>query len=99
MSLFEAGMLLCFGAAWPTSIVKSLKSRSTQGKSVTFLFIVLVGYVFGIIHKILYSMDIVLIFYIINLIMVSTDTLIYFRNKKLEADGRGSLNPAKDREQ
>ena len=90
MSIFEAGMLLCFGAAWPTSIVKSLKSRSTQGKSVTFLFIVLVGYVFGIIHKILYSMDIVLIFYIINLIMVSTDTLIYFRNKKLEADERGS---------
>ena len=99
MSIFEAGMLLCFGAAWPTSIVKSLKSRSTQGKSVTFLFIVLVGYVFGIIHKILYSMDIVLIFYIINLIMVSTDTLIYFRNKKLEADERGSCVPAKDREQ
>jgi len=90
MSPFEAGMLICFGAAWPTSIVKSLKSRSTKGKSVTFLFIVLTGYIMGIIHKILYNMDIVLVCYVINLIMVSADTVIYFRNKRLEAQGDGS---------
>ncbi|MCX7773320.1 MAG: hypothetical protein N2376_09445 [Clostridia bacterium] len=84
MSIFEAGMLICFGAAWPTSIMKSLKSRSTKGKSVSFLFIVLIGYVFGILHKLLYSMDIVIVFYVINLIMVGTDAVLYFRNKRYE---------------
>jgi ABC-type cobalamin/Fe3+-siderophores transport system ATPase subunit len=44
----------------------------------------------GIIHKILYNMDIVLVCYVINLIMVSADTVIYFRNKRLEAQGDGS---------
>ena len=84
MSFFEAGMLLCFGAAWPTSIIKSLKSRSTKGKSIVFLFIILTGYVFGILHKIFYNMDIVLVFYIINFIMVATDAILYFRNRRLE---------------
>jgi len=84
MSIFEAGMLLCFGAAWPTSIVKSLKSKSTKGKSILFLFIVLTGYVFGILHKIIFNPDIVIIFYILNFIMVAADACLYFRNKKIE---------------
>src|SRR5450756_2332444 len=45
MSVFEAGMLICFGAAWPTNIAKSLKSRTAKGKSLPFLIIVMVGYV------------------------------------------------------
>jgi len=32
MSVFEAIMLLCFGAAWPFSIYKSYKSKSIMGK-------------------------------------------------------------------
>lgn len=84
MSIFEAGMIICFGLAWPTSIIKSIKSKSTKGKSVGFLFIVLSGYVAGIIHKLVYSKDLIIIFYILNFIMVLTDILFYFRNKKLE---------------
>lgn len=84
MSLFEAGMLICFGLAWPVNIFKSLTSRSTGGKSVFFLMIVWIGYVFGIMHKVYYSNDIALWLYVLNLMMVSIDILLFFRNLKLE---------------
>ena len=83
-SIFEIGMLACFGISWPVSIYKSVKSKSTKGKSVFFLLVILFGYVFGITHKILYSRDIVLILYILNFFMISTDVTIYFKNKKRE---------------
>lgn len=84
MSIFEAGMLICFGFAWPINIYKSLKSRSTGGKSMFFSIVVDIGYIFGIIHKLLYSPDIVLYLYILNLLMVTFDLCLYFRNRKWE---------------
>ena len=84
MSIFEAIMLVCFGAAWPVSIVKSWQTRSAVGKSLGFLVIVIVGYVSGIIHKLLYSRDIVLLLYLINLLMVVLDLLLYWRNRVLD---------------
>ena len=84
MSIFEALMLLSFGAAWPAQIYKSYTSRKTSGKSVTFLYIVLFGYMSGIVNKILYSRDIVMVLYIINIIMVSIDICLYYRNKAIE---------------
>ncbi len=84
LSLFEIIMLICFGFAWPFSIFKSYRSRSTKGKSVFFLFIILIGYISGIIHKILFSRDIVIVFYILNFLMVLLDILIYYRNRMLE---------------
>ncbi|MGI6315567.1 MAG: hypothetical protein ACOX17_02670 [Christensenellales bacterium] len=84
MSPFEIGMLLCFGAAWPFSILRSVRSRSTKGKSVFFLFVLLAGYVFGILHKIFYSPNIVLYLYILNFLMVGTDTILWFVNRKRE---------------
>lgn len=86
MSLFEVGMLICFGMAWPTSILKSIRSRTTKGKSLFFLFIVLIGYAFGILHKILYNWDIAIFFYILNFVMVSVDIAIYFRNRLIEKE-------------
>jgi hypothetical protein len=88
MSIFEALMLLCFGAAWPFSIVKSWKSRSTGGKSPVFLIILLAGYLFGIIHKILYSRNFVLGLYILNASMVSIDLGLWIFNKRTERRGR-----------
>ena len=85
MSIFEMGMLLCFGAAWPLNIYKSLKSRTAAGRSILFQWAIIIGYICGIIHKILYSNNIVLYLYILNLLMVSFDTALYFRNKKLDA--------------
>ena len=85
MSILEAGMLVCFGAAWPTNIVKSLRNRSAKGKSLPFLIIVLTGYVFGILNKMINDADIVMVFYIINFIMVAMDIAIWFRNRKLDS--------------
>jgi len=84
MSIFEIIMLLCFGAAWPFSIKKSFTLKKNGSKSITFLIVVFIGYIAGIIHKMLYSMDLVIWLYSINGCMVFIDILIYFRNKKLE---------------
>ncbi|WP_409968835.1 hypothetical protein RFF05_02380 [Bengtsoniella intestinalis] len=84
MSIFEAGMLLCFGAAWPLSIYKSITSKSTKGKSFPFLLVIILGYICGIINKILYNPDLVLYLYVINITMVTTDCVLFLRNKKRE---------------
>jgi hypothetical protein len=75
-------MLLCFGAAWPFSIRKSFTSQSTKGKSLVFLLIVCFGYLAGILHKTFYHPDLVVVFYGINLTMVSVDVLLYLRNRR-----------------
>lgn len=84
MSFFEAIMLLCFGSAWPFAIYTSYKARTAKGKSVFFLLVLLIGYFSGIIHKIFYSLDYVIILYILNLCLVAIDTTLYFRNKRLD---------------
>ncbi len=84
MSIFEIGMLLCFGFAWPTNIYKSLKSKSIEGKSVMFLYVVFIGYLFGIAHKIIFNPDLVIIFYAINAVMVLVDLGLYYRNKQYQ---------------
>jgi hypothetical protein len=94
LSIFEAGMLLCFGVAWPISIYKSFKSRSTKGKSVFFSIVVDIGYISGITHKILYSPDLVMILYIINFIMVSIDLGLFFRNRRYEKAQAAAGTPA-----
>ena len=83
-------MLICFGAAWPVSIYRSWKSRSCAGKSLIFLYIVLLGYLSGITHKLLYSRDWVLAFYVINAVMVLVDILLYYHNARL---ARKAANP------
>ncbi|MTI60339.1 MAG: hypothetical protein FH762_10295 [Firmicutes bacterium] len=84
MSIFEAIMLLCFGAAWPLSIYKSYTSRDNSGKSISFLYIILIGYIAGIIHKSFYNYDLVIYLYILNFLMVVTDIMLYYRNKAFE---------------
>nr|WP_312577331.1 PQ-loop domain-containing transporter [Sedimentibacter sp.] len=83
MSIFEMLMLLCFGAAWPFSIYKSYKSKSVAGKSPYFLLILILGYIFGILNKIFFNYDVVVYLYLLNLIMVTTDFILYLRNIKL----------------
>jgi hypothetical protein len=84
MSVFEAIMLICFGTAWPVSIYKSYTSRTSAGKSVIFLYIVLVGYAAGITHKVLNSCDWIIALYAINGLMVTVDILLYYRNARLK---------------
>ena len=76
-------MLFCFGFAWPLSIYRSYKSRTNAGKSLPFLYVVFLGYVSGILHKITYNYDLVIILYILNGLMVFADILLYYRNNRL----------------
>lgn len=83
-------MLLCFGAAWPVSIYKSYVSRTTAGKSIIFLYIVLLGYLAGTIHKLMYKPDIVTSLYILNGFMVLIDIIIYYRNRMIDINSHQS---------
>lgn len=84
MSIWEAIMLLCFGAAWPFSIMRSYRSRTTNGKSIVFLLVLIAGYMAGIANKLLYHYDAVLYLYVLNLCMVSVDAVLWFRNRRME---------------
>ena len=91
--ILEVIMIVSFGASWPMNVMKSWKARTTKGKSLAFLCLILFGYVAGIAGKFLNSAYMaafaekwyVLFFYILNFIMVGTDLILYFRNKKLDA--------------
>jgi len=53
------------------------------------LLIVWFGYLAGVLHKIFYHPDIVVVFYAINLTMVSVDAVLYLRNRrKIEQENR-----------
>lgn len=83
--IFETLMLICFGCSWPISVVKSYRARTAKGKSVVFTYAIIVGYICGIMSKITGgNINYVLALYVINLIMVSVDMILYFRNRKLD---------------
>ncbi|MDB2084942.1 MAG: hypothetical protein ACLS2V_15450 [Clostridium paraputrificum] len=85
--LFEVFMVLCFGVSWPISIYKSIKSKTAKGKSLLFIFMIWIGYVFGILSKVLSgSINYVLFFYVLNITIVSIDIIVFFRNSKLDRE-------------
>lgn len=79
MSIFELTMLLCFGASWPFAISKTYQTKNVKGTSPIFLFLLLLGYVCGILHKIIFNFDFVILFYFINGSMVLTELILYYR--------------------
>lgn len=84
--LFEILMLVSFGASWPFNVIKSYRVRTAKGKSLAFLVLIFAGYIFGIIAKLTAPAFkwYVMFFYVLNLIMVGTDLLLYFRNCRLD---------------
>lgn len=90
--LLEIIMIVSFGASWPMNVIKSYKSRTAKGKSLAFLLLIFFGYIAGITSKFLNEAYMasfsekwyVLFFYFLNLFMVGTDLVLYFRNKKLD---------------
>ena len=90
--VFEIIMIVSFGASWPFNVMRSYKARTTKGKSLSFLCLILFGYVAGIISKLINetymanfgSKWYVLFFYVLNFIMVFADLLLYFHNKELD---------------
>ena len=88
--ILEIIMIVSFGASWPLNVMKSYKARSTKGKSLAFLLLILFGYVAGILSKFLNpefnfaAKWYVVFFYILNFIMVAADTALYYGNYRLD---------------
>ena len=83
--VLELIMLVCFGLSWPIAVFKSIRSKSTKGKSVVFIIAIIIGYISGIIGKIVnHQLNYVVALYFINLIVVSIDLGLYFINAKHE---------------
>ena len=90
--ILEIVMIVSFGVSWPMNVLKSYKAKTTKGKSLAFLLLILFGYVAGITSKLVneaYMADFsqkwyVLFFYVLNFIMVSADLCLYIRNYRCD---------------
>ena len=49
-----------------------------------FQWAILIGYICGIINKFINGADIVLALYMLNFLMVATDTVLIYRNRRLD---------------
>ena len=77
--ILEAMMLLAFGVSWPAQIIKTIRVKNPKGKSLAFLYLVLCGYACGLIGKFLlpdWKSNWVIYIYILDLLMVATDTVL-----------------------
>lgn len=80
---FEMMFLICFAVSWPTSIAKSIRSKTAKGKSLLFLLFALAGYVCGIVSKLVDSqLSYTLFFYVFNGSLVAIDVVLYFVNTR-----------------
>lgn len=83
--LLETIMLICFGASWPISVLKNVKSKTAKSMSLQFILLIIFGYLAGITAKIVTGqINFVLIVYLINLAFVSVNLVVYFINKKYD---------------
>ena len=93
--LLEIIMVVSFGASWPLNVMKSYKTRTTKGKSLGFLCLIFFGYIAGVLSKLVNVQYMaafsekwyVLFFYVLNLIMVGADLLLYIRNYRIDKEG------------
>ena len=84
-AIFETIMLVCFGLSWPINVVKAYKAGTTKGTSLPFILLIITGYFAGITAKIVNGQfNYVFIVYIINLVIVMLNVVVYFRNYHLD---------------
>ena len=76
-----------FASACPGRCLSiSPQSPTAKGKSLFFEVFIWTGYVSAIIGKIVtQNLTYVFYFYILNIVMVSIDICLYFRNRRLDA--------------
>ncbi|MBO6083812.1 MAG: hypothetical protein J6W72_00075 [Candidatus Methanomethylophilaceae archaeon] len=85
-------MLVCFAASWPFNLRKAFRARTNVGTSILFMSIVLLGYIFGVVNKLINDdISYVLAFYILDIGLVSTGVLIYLRNRKFDSKNTKTL--------
>lgn len=93
----ETIMIICFGLSWPANIMKSIRSQTAKGKSLPFLCLIEVGYIFGITGKIItHTYNLATVFYFINFFMVLADIVLYFRNAKLDRQAEAESRKLKE---
>ncbi len=84
-NIFETLMLICFGFSWPFNLIRNIRAKSAKGMSIYFILLITAGYIFGIIAKIVTGqINYVLVVYIINIVMVSANIIIYIINYNLD---------------
>lgn len=81
--ILEATMLVCFGCSWPINLVKNIKSKTAKSMSLQFILLIIFGYLAGITAKLItHRINYVLIVYLLNLVIVSINLIVYFINKR-----------------
>lgn len=91
--LLEAIMLICFGLSWPMNLLKNIKARSAKNMSLRFIFLIILGYVAGISAKIIHgNYNYVFAVYILNILIVSANVVVYFINKKYDKLAKIRIN-------
>ena len=88
--VLEVAMLVLFGVSWPISLVKSIRSKSTKGKSLIFLVLIDIGYICGMTSKIVSTTFVwstdwwIFVIYAINFSFVTADLIVYLINRSRE---------------
>ena len=84
-SILETVMLVCFGFSWPLNVIKAHRAKTAKGTSLPFILLIIAGYIAGISAKLITGqINYVLIAYILNLLIVSLNVVVYFRNVSLD---------------
>jgi NAD/NADP transhydrogenase beta subunit len=86
--VLEAGMLICFGVSWPVDILKTLRTRRTEGKSLVFMSLVLSGYMLGLGAKLARAAEVgempelISVLYVFNAVMIVVDIAVTLRMRR-----------------
>lgn len=97
--LLEALMLLCFGVSWPIDVIKLVRTRRTEGKSLAFMVLVLIGYIAGIAGKFARVggeqtwPEAVTLLYLFNVVAIGFDIGLYLLFSRQRAEARSSVRP------
>lgn len=86
--IFESVMLICFGCSWPFAIAKTLRTKTVEGKSVIFIALIFIGYLAGIVFKLIGQFDHVIWLYATNGSLVFTELVLYFKYCRSTSRGR-----------
>lgn len=83
--LLESTMLICFGLSWPMNLAKNIRARSARNMSLQFILLIITGYIAGISAKIYnHRFNYVLVVYLLNLVVVSANVVVYFINRRYD---------------
>lgn len=84
--MLEAVMLICFGLSWPLNAYKAYKAQTAAGTSWQFIVLITLGYFAGIAAKFVSgNINWVLAVYIINVVCIGANWVVYVRNRRLDA--------------